>query len=350
MTDIPSPNFDERPEHLPIDMLVIHYTGMPTAEAALERMCDPASKVSAHYMIHEDGTVVPLVAELCRAWHAGVSFWRGETDINGRSIGIELANPGHEFGYRSFPEAQMAALIDLAQRILKRHPIPARNVVGHSDIAPRRKEDPGELFDWKRLADEGIGIWPTGKLRQGERENPAKEAESLLTAIGYETVDLEKSIVAFQRRYRPRQIDGAPDLETLDLLAELVGTIKEKPPDRPVVRGHFSPIEADAEAIHRNGFVDRTSDANLLLELKPDLQNLKVRQASPFRFITRLFMGSRDFNHQRLTGLEYLRLLRMAGRPLRDDVNPDGMVWISLEHFAALMEKAEARLDQENAI
>lgn len=221
MIVIPSPNFDDRPDGVPIDMLVIHYTGMESAEAALARMVDPAAKVSAHHMIEEDGTVHPLVAENRRAWHAGQSFWRGKTNINGRAIGIELVNPGHEFGYRSFPRAQMAALIELAKEILGRHPVPACNVVGHSDIAPRRKEDPGELFDWKRLAAEGVGIWPTGKLREGEREDPAGEAEKLLAAIGYETVDLEKSVIAFQRRYRPRQFDGVPDMETLDLMAEV---------------------------------------------------------------------------------------------------------------------------------
>jgi N-acetylmuramoyl-L-alanine amidase len=218
MIDIPSPNFDARPEDVPIDMLVIHYTGMQSAEAALARMCDPGSEVSAHYMIDEDGTVHPLVAEDCRAWHAGVSFWRGETDINARSIGIELVNPGHEFGYRSFPEAQMAALIGLAKDILERHPIPARNVVGHSDIAPRRKEDPGELFDWKRLAADGIGIWPSGKLRGGAKG----KVETLLATIGYETVNIEKTVTAFQRRYRPARYDGIADEETVGLIEAVV--------------------------------------------------------------------------------------------------------------------------------
>ena len=138
-------------------MLVLHYTGMRSAAEALARLTDPEAKVSAHYLIDEDGTVVRLVDEEMRAWHAGVSFWRGATDINARSIGIELVNPGHEFGYRPFPRAQMAALIDLALDIVARWPIPARNVVGHSDVAPRRKMDPGELFDWPRLAAPASG-------------------------------------------------------------------------------------------------------------------------------------------------------------------------------------------------
>ena len=155
-----SPNFDARPPGARIDMLVLHYTGMVSAEAAIERLCDPAAKVSAHYLIDEDGAVRRLVDENHRAWHAGEASWRGKSDINARSLGIELVNPGHEFGYRPFPEAQMAALEALAQDILARHTIEARNVVGHSDVAPRRKTDPGELFDWRRLAEAGIGLWP----------------------------------------------------------------------------------------------------------------------------------------------------------------------------------------------
>ena len=144
--DRPSPNFDARPADTPVDMLVVHYTGMESAEAALARLCDAQAKVSAHYVIDEDGTVISLVAEDDRAWHAGESFWRGETAVNGRSVGVELVNPGDEFGYRDFPDAQMAALEQLAKDILARHPIEHRNVVGHSDVAPLRKTDPGELF------------------------------------------------------------------------------------------------------------------------------------------------------------------------------------------------------------
>src|SRR5262249_42163258 len=143
-----------------IDMLVLHYTGMQSAAAAIDRLCDPAAKVSAHYLIEEDGTAWRLVDETRRAFHAGVSFWQGTTDVNSASIGIELVNPGHEWGYRPFPDAQMQTLETLAQEILRRHAIPPDRVVGHSDVAPARKQDPGELFDWRRLADAGIGLWP----------------------------------------------------------------------------------------------------------------------------------------------------------------------------------------------
>lgn len=219
MSPYRSPNFGPRPAGMPVDMLVLHYTGMPTAEAALARLCDPAAKVGAHYVIDEDGTVHALIDEAMRAWHAGESFWRGETDVNGRSIGIELVNPGHEFGYRPFPKAQMATLIDLARAILQRHPIPPANVVGHSDVAPRRKTDPGELFDWPCLAAAGIGRWPDGAA------SPADEGDGpgLLAAVGYETVDIEKTVMAFQRHFRPSLVDGTMDADTLCRLRMLAG-------------------------------------------------------------------------------------------------------------------------------
>jgi N-acetylmuramoyl-L-alanine amidase len=219
MSPYRSPNFGPRPAGVPIDMLVIHYTGMLTGEAALTRLCDPAAKVGAHYVIDEDGTVHALIDEMMRAWHAGEAFWRGETDINGRSIGIELVNPGHDFGYRPFPEAQMAALIAVAREIVARHPIPPANVVGHSDVAPRRKIDPGELFDWPRLAAAGLGCWPVGQSAGQEEGDPA----GLFAAVGYETVDLEKTVAAFQRHFRPARIDGILDGDTLDRLRMLAG-------------------------------------------------------------------------------------------------------------------------------
>jgi N-acetylmuramoyl-L-alanine amidase len=154
--DSPSPNWNER--KLPVSLVVLHYTGMETAQAALARMCDPAAEVSAHYMIEEDGTVHRLVAEEHRAWHAGRSYWRGITDINSASIGIELVNPGHEHGYRPFPEAQMEALIPLLAGIMARHNIDPAGVLGHSDVAPARKEDPGELFEWEVLARYGLAL------------------------------------------------------------------------------------------------------------------------------------------------------------------------------------------------
>jgi N-acetylmuramoyl-L-alanine amidase len=214
-----SPNFDDRTPSTPVDMLVFHYTGMQSVEAALDRLCDPTAKVSAHYVIDEDGAVAPLVVEDKRAWHAGVAFWRGETDINARSIGIELVNPGHEFGYRAFPEPQMAALIDLAIGILDRHPIAPRNVVGHSDVAPTRKTDPGELFDWAGLTQAGVGLWP-GDANPVE----ADEAQVLewLNTYGYDTTDGAQAITAFQRHFCPQTLDGRADALTAGRLRALL--------------------------------------------------------------------------------------------------------------------------------
>jgi len=214
-----SPNFDDRPAAAPVDMLVIHYTGMASAESALDRLCDPVAKVSAHYVVDEDGAVAPLVSEDKRAWHAGAAFWRGGTDINARSIGIELVNPGHEFGYRDFPDVQMAALTDLAIDILARHPIPARNVVGHSDVAPMRKTDPGERFDWTGLAAAGVGLWP-----DGAEPFKADEGQVLewLETFGYDTTDGPQAITAFQRHFRPQTIDGRADGQTAGLIRSLL--------------------------------------------------------------------------------------------------------------------------------
>ncbi|MDP6785494.1 MAG: N-acetylmuramoyl-L-alanine amidase [Rhodospirillales bacterium] len=213
---MPSPNFDARPAGCPIDMLVIHYTGMRSAEAALARLGDAEAGVSAHYVIDEDGSVIGLVEEGRRAWHAGRGWWRGEEDINARSVGVELVNPGHEFGYRPFPEAQMSALENLAQGILARHPIARRNVVGHADVAPRRKRDPGELFDWRRLAGAGIGLWPEAAVPATVDPD---SLPALLSEIGYETKDLSATTTAFQRRFRPARFDGVADAETARLAA-----------------------------------------------------------------------------------------------------------------------------------
>lgn len=218
-----SPNHDARPEGTPIDTLVLHYTGMQSGTAAIERLCDAQAKVSSHYCIEEDGTVWLLVPEDRRAWHAGLSYWRGERDINARSIGIELVNPGHDWGYRPFPEQQMEALIELAQGILGRHPIPSRNVVGHSDVAPARKQDPGELFDWRRLAGRGIGLWPSpAELPRGMT---GSDAVGLLAHIGYDPKAampghevLPTLVMAFQRHFRQRVVDGGLDEETAGLI------------------------------------------------------------------------------------------------------------------------------------
>jgi N-acetylmuramoyl-L-alanine amidase len=248
-----SPNFDSR-DGQTVDMLVLHYTGMKTAAEALERLCDPTAKVSAHYVVDEDGSIIQLVDEASRAWHAGVSSWRGHTNINQRSIGIEIVNPGHVFGYRTFPAAQMKSVVELCTQILARHAIPARNVVGHSDVAPARKQDPGELFDWALLAKHGIGLWPKASVGFYNRfyrkwfssitasflmdgfggipdgtfitrdllENrtkpmfPCDEIQKLLSDFGYNCevtgnmdVQTRNTITAFQRHYLPHQITSA---------------------------------------------------------------------------------------------------------------------------------------------
>lgn len=215
---LPSPNFDPRPRG--VDMLVLHYTGMPTARDALERLCDPLAKVSAHYLIDEDGTTFALVPEDRRAWHAGVSFWAGATDINDRSVGIELVNPGHDWGYRPFPEAQMAALERLARDVMGRHGIAPARVLGHSDIAPRRKQDPGELFDWPRLARAGIGLWPEAAANDAPLDEAT--ARERLSAFGYEVEDLAAAVAAFQRHFRPTRIDGTLDAECAARLEALI--------------------------------------------------------------------------------------------------------------------------------
>ena len=221
----PSPNHDHRPAGKAIDILLLHYTGMRDAEAALQRLRDPAAKVSSHYLIEEDGLIRRLVDESRRAWHAGVSYWAGERDINGVSIGIELVNPGHDFGYRAFPQPQMAALIELGRDILSRHPIPTPRVLGHSDVAPSRKIDPGELFDWPALAEAGIGFWPA------PAPGPADLAsvQRALARYGYEVepsgepdAATSDALQAFQRHFRPALIDGRADGETVALLHGLV--------------------------------------------------------------------------------------------------------------------------------
>jgi len=216
---VESPNFNER--QLPISMVVLHYTGMRTAGEALARLCDVSSQVSAHYMIDEDGTVINLVPEEKRAWHAGRSYWRGITDVNSASIGIELVNPGHEFGYRPFPEPQMDALLPLLADMMDRHDIPRANVVGHSDVAPARKVDPGEYFDWARLGELGLALEiPAAKMNLFY-DNPGAFYLAL-ERFGYEVVDGHAAIRAFQRRFRPEIIDGELDGEIGGILFELL--------------------------------------------------------------------------------------------------------------------------------
>lgn len=223
--ELPSPNQDER--DCPVDMLILHYTGMQTATAAISRLRDPEAKVSSHYVVDEDGTIFRLVPEDRRAWHAGISHWRGHAALNARSIGIEIVNPGHEFGYRDFPVLQLAAVCDLSLMILARHAIPARNVVAHSDVAPDRKEDPGEQFDWRALAENGVGLWPqdavdlgtTGPVRDALTLRPVRAA---LAEIGYRVAPegaldpaLSTVLRAFQRHWRPEAVTGQADDGTL---------------------------------------------------------------------------------------------------------------------------------------
>jgi N-acetylmuramoyl-L-alanine amidase len=226
-----SPNADERPPGCAVDTLILHYTGMPSAAAALARLCDPAARVSAHYLVDEDGTVVALVDEVRRAWHAGVSAWQDRTGLNDCSIGIELVNPGHEWGYRAFPEAQYAACIELCRGLVARWPIAPRRVLGHSDIAPERKQDPGELFDWPRLAAAGIGLWPEPGAG---RPRSVAQLQDELVRFGYPTprhgrLDAATRCVlaAFQRHFRPEWVDGAPDRGTLARLDGLLALVED---------------------------------------------------------------------------------------------------------------------------
>ncbi|MDB5708211.1 MAG: N-acetylmuramoyl-L-alanine amidase [Sphingomonas bacterium] len=219
MIDTPSPNFNAR--KLRVSMIVLHYTGMVDAAAALDRLCDPVAEVSAHYLIDEDGRIHRLVAEDKRAWHAGRARWRGIEDVNSASIGIEIVNPGHELGYRPFSDEQIDALIPLVSEIKERHGITRGNVVGHSDIAPMRKQDPGELFPWSRLARLRLALpRPTKNLM-----DPGWTDAGFLIALerfGYDVSDKLAAVVAFQRRYRPELIDGTIDGECRCILLALL--------------------------------------------------------------------------------------------------------------------------------
>jgi N-acetylmuramoyl-L-alanine amidase len=215
----PSPNFDER--KLPVSIIVLHYTGMVDAASAIERLTDPAAKVSSHYLIAEDGLIYRLVAEGKRAWHAGKAHWRGIDDVNSASIGIELVNPGHEYGYRPFAEPQMQALLPLMAGIVERHGITRGNIVGHSDVAPARKNDPGELFDWERLAKLRLAL----PRPRRHLTDPLWSDASFLLALerfGYDVVDGEGAVRAFQCRFRPEAVDGVIDGETRAILLSLL--------------------------------------------------------------------------------------------------------------------------------
>ncbi|MBT8471404.1 MAG: N-acetylmuramoyl-L-alanine amidase [Marinicaulis sp.] len=202
--DTPSPNFDDRGRA--IDMIVLHYTGMTSGKAALDRLRDEETNVSAHYLVEENGDVYRLVDERNRAWHAGLSSWQGDTETNARSIGIEIVNPGHEFGYRDFPEAQVGAVIDLVADIRIRREISPALVLGHSDVAPRRKEDPGEKFPWGLLAANGHCITPFNG--EGDASISYEDALAALSDIGYDAPagDHAAALLAFQRRFSPQAL------------------------------------------------------------------------------------------------------------------------------------------------
>ena len=226
-----SPNYDERPINGKIDMLILHYTGMETAQAALELVCDRSSKVSAHYFIDEVGQCYQLVSEANRAWHAGVASWQGESNINARSIVIELVNPGHEYGYRPFTEEQMACVANLALDLVQRFDIPGSRVLAHADVAPTRRSDPGELFDWYRLARVGVGLWPTSRNEElwgGD----IVELQNKLLKIGYEVgrqgqfdKETRAAVVAFQRHYVQTRADGEVDMRTMERIDAILHSI-----------------------------------------------------------------------------------------------------------------------------
>lgn len=214
-----SPNFDDRDQ--PVSMVILHYTGMESGEAAIARLRDPEARVSCHYLIAEDGNVLLMVPEDKRAWHAGRSYWRGLHNVNGASIGIEIVNPGHEFGYRPFTSQQMDSLLPLLAGIVRRHDIARANVVGHSDVAPARRQDPGELFDWAMLARSGLAVARPSK----GLVDPAWTDGGFLLALeryGYDVREAEPAVTAFQRRFRQELVDGVIDGECRAILLSLL--------------------------------------------------------------------------------------------------------------------------------
>jgi N-acetylmuramoyl-L-alanine amidase len=233
---LPSPNFGERKDGRRPDMIILHYTGMLTASAALEHLRTPASQVSAHYFVFEDGRVVQMVPESKRAWHAGAAVWAGESDINSCSIGIEIANPGHDYGYPDFPKRQIAAVTALCRGILTRNTIPPERVLGHSDVAPARKRDPGEKFPWRTLHDSGVGNWvkpariTAGELLAlGDRGDAVSTMQRSLSEYGYGVAvngnydsAMHETVAAFQRHFRPERIDGVSDISTRSTLKDLL--------------------------------------------------------------------------------------------------------------------------------
>lgn len=238
----PSPNHGER--RAPLDMILLHYTGMASAEAAVERLRDPRAEVSAHYVVLEDGTILQMVPEARRAWHAGVASWEGVSDVNSRSIGIEIANPGHGLGYPDFPEAQIIAVASLCQDIIDRHAIRADRVLAHSDVAPLRKDDPGEKFPWHLLHHAGVGhlvheapLEGGRFFMRGDTGQPVEALQGMLAMYGYGLAvtglfdeETEAVVRAFQRHFRRAKVDGVADMSTLRTLHDL---LRMKPGDAP---------------------------------------------------------------------------------------------------------------------
>ena len=232
----PSPNHGERKDGRRPNLLVLHYTGMPDEGEALQWLCNPVSQVSAHYFVFSDGRVLQLVPEGRRAWHAGVSSWDGEADINSCSIGIEIANPGHPGGLPPFPDQQIEGVAALARDIVTRWRIPATRVLAHSDVAPGRKLDPGEAFPWRRLHEAGVGHWvPPASIQdgrffsRGDQGMPIEALQAMLGMYGYGLKitgvfdeNTEKVVAAFQRHFRPERVDGVADASTITTLRDLI--------------------------------------------------------------------------------------------------------------------------------
>lgn len=231
---VPSPNHDDRKS--PIDMIVLHYTGMTSGDAALKRLCEVEAKVSCHYFVDEDGTISQLVQEERRAWHAGVSSWQGGDDLNSHSVGVEIVNPGHDYGYPDFPDAQIDAVIALCKDVMARRAIVPERVLAHSDVAPSRKNDPGEKFPWAKLAAAGVGLWveptkivPGPELDPGDHSEIVRKLQQWLRDFGYEVelngqfdVMTRNAVTAFQRHFRPARVDGIADHSTIETLKRLL--------------------------------------------------------------------------------------------------------------------------------
>lgn len=236
----PSPNFGPRPDGQNIELLILHYTGMPDDDQALSWLRNPKSQVSCHYYVHQNGELLQLVSEDARAWHAGVSSWKGINDINSCSIGVEIANPGHNHGYHAFTDVQVEAITDLCQDIMRRHTIRPEHVLAHSDIAPERKEDPGELFPWAYLAENGIGHFVAPKpqgdgrfFQLGDEGDPVAALQAMFQLYGYECPQsghyctaTYAIVCAFQRHFRPELVDGIADQSTIATLHDLLSALQ----------------------------------------------------------------------------------------------------------------------------